>query len=108
MRVLSSIFLIGIIVSFTNVIYGQADARKVFETHCKKCHGELGSPTERGQSLKAPDFTDRKWQESITDEQILNSITNGKEKMPSWKTELSPEEIKAVAKWVRILGPRKK
>jgi cytochrome c6 len=101
-------FCLGFLFLSTGVAYGQADARKLFETHCKKCHGELGRPTERGQSLKAPDFTDKKWQDSITDEQIIKSITEGKGKMPSWNKELTPEEIKAVARWVRVLGPRKR
>lgn len=85
----------------------KVDAKKLFDNHCKKCHGELGKPTERGQSLKAPDFTDRKFQEAITDAQIRASINNGKNKMPSWKDILSPEEMEAVAKWVRVFKPRR-
>ena len=106
MRLLSWILLPGLFWVFSETVYGQVDARKLFEANCKKCHGELGKPTERGQSLKAPDFTDKKWQESITDEQIIQSVTDGKGKMPSWKKELSSEEIKAVARWVRVLGPK--
>ena len=92
---------------FTGIAYGQADASKIYNANCKKCHGELGKPTERGKSLDAPDFTDRIWQLSRTDGQIIQTITNGKGKMPSWKNELTPEEIKAVTRWVRILGPKR-
>lgn len=93
---------------YSGVAYGQIDARRIYNNHCKKCHGEFGKPTERGKALGAPDFTDRIWQLSRLDEQLIDTITNGKGKMPSWKDELTPEEIKATARWVRVLGPKKK
>ncbi|HHT9119220.1 MAG TPA: c-type cytochrome [Candidatus Hypogeohydataceae bacterium YC41] len=86
----------------------QIDAQKIYYAHCKKCHGELGKPTTRGKALDAPDFTDRIWQASRLDAELIEAITNGKDKMPSWKDVLTPEEIKAAARWVRVLGPRKK
>ena len=42
------------------------------------------------------------------DEEILNSITNGKNKMPRWIEKLKPEEIQALAKYVRKLAPKKR
>ncbi|MFQ5863025.1 MAG: c-type cytochrome [Candidatus Brocadiales bacterium] len=84
------------------------DAKRIFNNNCAKCHGKLGKPTKRGQRLGAPDFTSRFWQVSITDQQITEAITYGKNKMPSWRQVLTPEEIKAAARWVRVLGPRKK
>ncbi|HHT9132203.1 MAG TPA: c-type cytochrome [Candidatus Tripitaka californicus] len=100
------ILSLGLLVGYSDVACGEADGRKVFDANCKKCHGELGKPTERGKSLGAPDFTNRIWQLSRTDEQIIQTITNGKGKMPNWKDELTPEEINAVARWVRVLGPK--
>ncbi len=96
----------GLLFYFNAVACGDVDGRKIYENHCKKCHGEFGKPTERGRRLDAPDFTDKRWQWSRTDEQIIDAITNGKNKMPSWKGELTPEEIQAVARWVRVLGPK--
>ena len=100
------ILSLGLLVGYSDAACGGVDGRKVFDANCKKCHGELGKPTERGKSLDAPDFTNRIWQLSRTDEQIIQTITNGKGRMPSWKDELTPEEIKAVARWVRVLGPK--
>jgi cytochrome c6 len=93
---------------FSETACGEVDGRKLFDAHCKKCHGELGKPTARGKSLGAPDFTNRIWQLSRLDEQIIDTITNGKSKMPSWKDVLTPEEIKAAARWVRVLGPKRR
>lgn len=107
MRLLHRVLSLGLFFCLTGVAYGQVDARKIYNANCKKCHGEFGKPTERGKSLAAPDFTDRIWQLSRTDEQIIQTITNGKGKMPNWKEELTPEEIKAVARWVRVLGPKR-
>lgn len=81
------------------------DAKKLFEYHCVTCHGKTGKATKRGKALKAPNFADAEWQVSITDEEILETITNGKNKMPRWSERLSKEEIAALAKYIRKLAP---
>jgi cytochrome c5 len=58
--------------------------------------------------LGVPDFTDAKWQASVTDEQLAKSITEGKKKMPKQGGRLSPEEIKAMVKYIRFFGPKKR
>ena len=64
---------------------------------------------QRGEKkLGVPDFTGAEWQASVTDEQLIASITNGKKKMPAQKHKLSQEEIKALVRYVRILAPRKR
>lgn len=84
------------------------NARKLFEYHCAKCHGLTGEANKRGKALKAPDLCDPEWQSSKTDEEILHTITNGKNKMPRWSERLKPEEIKALAKYVRKLAKKKR
>ncbi len=49
------------------------DAKKLYMTHCKTCHGENGKPTDLGVGLEARDFTDAAWQAKVTDEQIVSS-----------------------------------
>ncbi|MDR4506714.1 MAG: c-type cytochrome [Candidatus Brocadiaceae bacterium] len=79
------------------------NAKKIFEYKCKTCHGSDGKGTKRGQALKSQDLSDPEWQASRTDKEILETITNGKNKMPAWKERLTPEEIEALAKYVRKL-----
>ncbi len=86
----------------------KVDARKIYDNNCAKCHGSLGKPTKRGQSLGAPNFSSRFWQVSITDERIIDAITYGKNKMPGWRKVLGPEEIKAAARWVRVFGKKRR
>ena len=93
-------------------VYGQEgeeiNPKKLFEYHCSTCHGNDGKGTKRGHELKTPNLADAKWQSSKKDEEVLNSITNGKNKMPRWSEKLKPEEIQALAKYVRKLAPKKR
>ncbi|MCB7129742.1 MAG: c-type cytochrome [Candidatus Brocadiales bacterium] len=86
----------------------KVDAGRIFNNNCAKCHGKSGGPTKRGRSLGSPSFSSRFWQVSITDKQIIESITYGRNKMPGWRKELTPEEIKAAARWVRVLGKKRR
>ena len=89
--------------------YGnKIDYKKIFKNECEKCHGMDGKGAERGKNLGVPDFTDPEWQASVTDEQLIASVTNGKKKMPKQEGKLSPEEIKAMVKYVRMLAPKKR
>lgn len=83
------------------------DPERVYNHNCAECHGKFGKPTKRGRHLGAPDFTSRFWQVSITDGQIVESIKYGKNKMPGWRKELTPEEIEAATRWVRVLGRKR-
>lgn len=65
---------------------------------CVFCHGEEGY----GEADGTPDWTDPEWQDKETDDDLINSITNGVgTQMPKFKDKLSPEEIKAAVKFVR-------
>ena len=94
--------------NLSNAFTGKIDYKKIFENECQKCHERDGKGTKRGRKLGVPNFTDAKWQDSVTDEQLIKSITNGKKKMPAQKHKLSQEEIKALVKYVRILAPKKR
>jgi mono/diheme cytochrome c family protein len=84
----------------------QSNVKELFDYYCATCHGVDGKGTKRGHALKAPDLTDPYWQATKTDEEMLNSIINGKNKMPRWSDKLKPEEIQALAKYVRKLAPK--
>ena len=91
-----------------NVFGDKIDYKKIYKNDCRKCHGRDGKGTKRGKKLGARDFTDAEWQASVTDEQLINTITNGKKKMPKQGGKLSPEEIKAMVKYIRYFVPKKK
>ncbi len=111
------IFAAGILTTFClgisgATVYGQEDgeidAKSLFEYHCATCHGADGKGTKRGRELKAPNLADADWQAKTSDTEILNSLVNGKNKMPRWSDKLPLEEIQALAKYVRKLAPKKR
>lgn len=52
---------------------------------CSNCHGKRGKGDgPESAMVKAKDLTTAEWQQSVTDEQILEVIKNGKGKMPSF------------------------
>ena len=105
-----SLAFFGLHSNFTTT-FGQNEKikkKKLFEYHCATCHGEDGKGTKRGRELKSPNFADPEWQAKKKDEEILNSILNGKNKMPRWTDKLKSEEMHALAKYVRKLAPKKR
>ena len=84
---------------------GQPDGAAIFKQRCSGCHAADGKGSS---SIGTPDFTDPKVLGSITDQQIVSTIENGKgSKMPAWRGKLSPEDIHAAAAYLRSLSTGK-
>jgi len=85
------------------VLAAGPDGQSIFKDHCAGCHGADGKGIS---TVSTPDFTDPKIQASLTDKEIIDTITNGREGtiMPAWKGQLSEQEISTVAAFVRSLG----
>jgi len=83
----------------------QPDGATIFKRNCVMCHGPDGKGVA---TFKTPDFTNPRVQASLTDEQILETIKNGKKGtvMPPWKDKLSDQDIKAVAAHIRSFNPQ--
>ena len=100
----------GLVTFFSGIPVSKAadiDARKLYMTHCKTCHGENGKPTDLGIGLEARDFTDADWQAKATDEKIIKQINDGTpEKMMPFKEKLTPDEVKALVPVVRSFGKK--
>ena len=81
------------------------DGMAIFKSKCAMCHGVNGKGFK---ALKTPDFTDRKWQDSVKDSQILDVIKHGKKDtaMQGFADKLSEREILAVLRQVRAFGRR--
>jgi len=102
------LFLSVVQFNLSNAFAGKIDYKRIFKNECKKCHERDGKGTKRGKNLGVPDFTDAEWQASVTDKQLIASVTNGKKKMPKQESKLNPEEIKTMVKYVRMLTPKKR
>jgi mono/diheme cytochrome c family protein len=80
------------------------DAGSTYNAKCAECHGRDGrGKTAHGRRTHARDMTDGQWQNDVTDERLFNSISNGRNKMPSFKKQLSETQIDALVAYVRRL-----
>ena len=71
---------------------------QVFTKNCSQCHGE------KGEGFVGPDLTDDEWIiASGNVKSIISAISKGSVKngMPAWGEKISPEEIEAVAVFIR-------
>ena len=107
---ITSVAIVAGMVTFfsgTHISRADIDAKKLYMTHCKTCHGENGQPTELGEGLGAREFANAEWQAKTPDEQIIKQINNGTpEKMMPFKEKLTPDEIKALVSVIRNFGKK--
>jgi len=74
-------------------------AAGLFQQNCASCHGTDGKGTRQAGT---PDFTNRSIQSGLSDQQILNTIRNGKPgRMPAWAGKLSDAQITELATYIR-------
>ena len=96
--VLVGIFLnsgTALVASQTQAVYGQ---------HCAMCHGQDGkADTPVGKAVKAPDLLSPLVQKK-TDAELTEIIENGKQKMPSFKAKLKPEQVRDLVAYIRKLA----
>jgi len=71
-----------------------------------KCHGSdgTGSPA-RDRLPEIPDFTKSSWQARRSDAQLLASILDGKDEMPSWRDKISEEQARSLVAHIRAFAP---
>ncbi len=81
------------------------DGQALYREHCKECHGAAGRPTKTALSkykdIKAIDaaFLAGRSDDSVV-AVLKHGVKDGKE-MKSFKEKLTPEEMVAVAKYVK-------
>ncbi len=84
-----------------------APASENWDNFCAKCHGADGKgQTKIGKKLNVKDYTDAKVQADLKDEAMVKAISdgvseNGKEKMKSFKGDLSEQEITDLVAYIR-------
>ena len=71
------------------------DASGLYKSKCAMCHGADGSKLT-AHNLQTADV------QKLSDAELADVITNGKGKMPSYKS-LKPEEVKGLVAYIRTL-----
>jgi cytochrome c6 len=77
------------------------DASATFKSKCAGCHGADGTGSAMGKKMGAHDFTTADVQ-GMSDAQLTDIITNGKNKMPKYGS-LKPEQIQGLVAYIRAL-----
>lgn len=85
------------------------NGQSLYRENCRTCHGVTGKPTGMARSAypKIPTFADSAFMARISDDSVVAVLTRGVGKdMKSFKGKLTPEEMRAVARYVRTLSAR--
>jgi cytochrome c6 len=80
--------------------------KDIFESNCAMCHGDDGTGTDAGRSLGAPDLSSDDVQK-LSDDMLFDVISKGKNNMPSFKDQLSQDDIKAAISHVRTFAAKR-
>ena len=81
-------------------------AEATYKAKCAMCHGADGKgETPTGKAMKVKDFAAEDVQK-MSDADLSAAISNGKAKMPAFKT-LAPDQVKDLVAYVRAFGKKK-
>jgi cytochrome c6 len=84
-----------------------AATEALYKAKCAACHGPDGTgSTAAGKKLNARDFHSPEVMKE-TDAQLLEIVTKGKNKMPSYDGKLNADQMKSLVAYVRELGKKK-
>jgi mono/diheme cytochrome c family protein len=88
------------------------DGKALYEENCRKCHGVRGVPPKaiKEKFPKVQTFTEE-FLGKVSDDSLVKVMAKGvgkAEDMKSFKDKLNPEEMMAVAKYVREIGSKNK
>lgn len=82
------------------------DSSELFQRFCASCHGKSGKGDGSAAAYLDPrpaDLTDADGVGQLSDEELLDVIGNGRRTMPAFSALLKPEELRAIAAFVRSL-----
>jgi cytochrome c6 len=88
------------VLSITLTVQAQ-DAAALYKSKCAGCHAADGTGSAVGQKMGAHDFTSTDVQK-MSDAELADIITNGKNKMPKFAS-LKPEEVKGLVAYIRTM-----
>jgi mono/diheme cytochrome c family protein len=99
-RMFALLAAFAVVFAFSSSLRAQ-DASAMFKSKCAGCHGADGTGSAMGKKMGAHDFTSADVQK-MSDAELTDVITNGKNKMPKYAS-LKPEEVKGLVAYIRTL-----
>ena len=82
------------------------DAAPTYKAKCSACHGADGKgETAMGKKFGLRDLASPEVQK-LSDDELNTIIADGKDKMPSYKKSLKPEQVKELVAYIRSLAKK--
>jgi mono/diheme cytochrome c family protein len=81
------------------------DGKTLYETKCALCHGKNGVAKPAGKGSR--NFDDPAFQAVSSTDAIAKVTSEGKGKMPAYRSTLTPGQIQAIAAHIKTLGSTK-
>ena len=102
-RTVVSLLVVMLVALAVPAAFAGADGAALYTAKCASCHAADGSgQTPMGKSMKLRDLRSADVQKQ-TDAELTRITTNGKGKMPAYKTKLTAEEITALVAHMRTM-----
>jgi mono/diheme cytochrome c family protein len=95
--------LAAAVLSIGALCFAQSSGESTYKAKCQMCHGVNGaadSTIAKNLKIKPASDADMK---KLTAAQMIDSVKNGKNRMPSFKDKLSDAQIKEVVAYFRSL-----
>ena len=81
------------------------DAKTMYEANCKMCHGVRGIPPQAMVKMMKVPALDAAYFEKHTDDSVVVVLKKGRGKsMKSFEDRLTPEQMQAVARYLRSVA----
>ena len=79
------------------------EGKALYESKCKVCHAPDGKGTAAMKKNDIPDMSDKAWQGKHSKAAVVKAINEGVDgtKMKAFKDKLKPEEVDAIAAYVK-------
>jgi cytochrome c6 len=93
---------LAVLLSISSASRAQNASESLYKSKCAACHSADGSGSAMGKKLGAHDFQTAEVQK-ISDAELSDIITNGKNKMPAYGKSLKADDIKGLVAYIRTL-----
>src|SRR5580704_8861092 len=98
------VFTFMTVVVLSAAVLVAQDAAATYKAKCSACHGaDAKGDTPIGKKMGIQDLASPEVQK-MSDDELAGVISDGKNKMPSYKKSLKPEQIKELVGYIRSLG----
>jgi mono/diheme cytochrome c family protein len=101
-----TVMAIAVVLCLPLTARAQNASETLYKSKCAACHGADGAGSAMGTKLGAHDFRTPGVQK-MSDAELSEIITNGKNKMPAYGKTLKADDIKGLTAYIRSLAPAK-